>query len=71
MNGPDYYLLALSQEEKQFKNIELADFVRIIFIGIANGKLEFQCASHASFNADDLYAVSHLVLGAVTWGAEA
>lgn len=70
MNGTDYYFLAFAHEEKHFQGAALADFVHPIYVTLANGEPAFRQGAGSPFQTCELLAISHLLLGAVSWSAE-
>ncbi|MGF6179704.1 hypothetical protein ABIB42_000703 [Massilia sp. UYP32] len=67
MNSPDYYLLALSTEKNRFIDMELASFIKIVFIKNENEKIELEMVNGEKLDVGFLLTISHLILGRVTW----
>lgn len=69
MNGDKYYCIALSTDEKKFENIQNTQFVQPIYIEEDKGNYTFRTGK-SCFENINLLAMSHLILGAVTFSKE-
>ncbi len=70
MNGTDYYFLALAHDEQHIKGAALADFVHPIHVTQDKAGVSLRIGVGPAIQAGELLALSHLLLGAVSWSTE-